>query len=77
MVITVEDHGSGIPESFRDRLFDRFSQAPGQKGGTGLGLAIVRELVGAFGGEIGFQSTENVGTTFIVKLPEIVGPSPE
>lgn len=71
--ITVSDHGSGIPEQFRDRIFSKFSQADAsdtrQKGGTGLGLAITRELVERMGGTIGFNSVEGDGASFYVELP--------
>jgi signal transduction histidine kinase len=71
--ISIEDRGSGIPESFRSRIFCKFAQADGsdtrQKGGTGLGLNIVREIVLQPGGSIGFDSTEGQGTVFHVDLP--------
>ncbi|PAV26167.1 two-component sensor histidine kinase [Tamilnaduibacter salinus] len=56
--ITVSDQGDGVPESFEDQIFQRFSQA--ERGttrastGTGLGLAISRELVRAMDGDIGY-----------------------
>src|SRR5579859_3865725 len=47
--IAVEDQGRGIPEAFRDRIFQKFAQADTadnrQKGGTGLGLSIVKSIV--------------------------------
>jgi DNA-binding response OmpR family regulator len=59
--------------AFRDRIFQKFSQADGsdarQKGGTGLGLAISKELVERLGGRIGFESVEGQGTCFFVELP--------
>lgn len=71
--ISIEDRGSGIPESFRSRIFGKFAQADGsdtrQKGGTGLGLSIVREIILQLGGSIGFDSTEGQGTVFHVDLP--------
>ena len=71
--ITVRDFGAGIPAQFRERLFDRFTQADSsdtrQKGGTGLGLNIVRALVQAHGGTVSFETAEGAGTTFIVELP--------
>ena len=66
--IAVIDQGPGIPEKFRDRIFQRFSQADAsdtrQIGGTGLGLAISKELVHGMKGLIGFESLEGEGATF-------------
>jgi signal transduction histidine kinase len=71
--ITVTDHGEGIPQNFRARIFQKFSQADSsdtrQRGGTGLGLAITRELVLGMGGNIGFESEEGHGARFYVDLP--------
>lgn len=72
--VSVTDCGSGIPEEFRDRIFQKFSQADSsdtrQKGGTGLGLAISKSLIEKMGGEIGFTSTRDQGTTFFFLIPE-------
>ncbi len=70
--VAVRDQGPGIPENFRPRLFERFSQAAeaGRRaGGTGLGLAITKELVERQGGSIGFECGAEGGTTFWVRLP--------
>jgi PAS domain S-box-containing protein len=71
--LSVEDHGSGIPEAFRGRVFQRFAQADGadsrRKGGTGLGLSICKAIVEGHGGVIGFDSRVGDGTTFWVELP--------
>lgn len=71
--VTVRDHGPGIPDEFRARIFEKFSQADSsdtrQKGGTGLGLAITRELIERMGGEIGFDSSPGDGTRFHFDLP--------
>lgn len=68
----VRDHGTGIPEHFRDRIFQRFSQADSSdmraKGGTGLGLSIARSIVEQLGGRIGFE-TSGEGTEFYFELP--------
>lgn len=71
--LSVTDHGPGIPESFRQRLFSKFAQADAsdtrQKGGTGLGLVITKALVERMGGRIEVMSEPNVATTFSVILP--------
>lgn len=72
--IAVTDRGPGIPEEFRDKIFDAFVQADSSdsrtKGGTGLGLTITRTIVERLGGEIGFITASGEGTTFYVNLPE-------
>ncbi|MCB2047128.1 MAG: CHASE3 domain-containing protein [Novosphingobium sp.] len=71
--ISVRDHGDGIPEAFRSRIFDKFAQADASdskaKGGTGLGLSIVREIVTRMSGRVSFESEEGSGTIFHVDLP--------
>ncbi len=71
--ISVSDQGPGIPDEFRARIFQKFSQADSsdtrQKGGTGLGLAICKELVERMGGRIGFESEPGRGTCFWFELP--------
>jgi len=69
----VEDHGIGIPEEFRKRVFEKFAQADSSTSrrfeGTGLGLSITRQLLEAMGGTIGFTTTAGQGTTFYFELP--------
>ncbi len=71
--VTVQDHGSGIPEEFRDRIFQKFAQADSsdtrQKSGTGLGLSISKAIVESMNGEIGFDSTPGEGSRFFFYLP--------
>jgi signal transduction histidine kinase len=70
-VFTVRDHGIGIPEADRARLFEAFHRASnvGQTPGTGLGLLIVKRCVDLHQGTIRFESAEGRGTTFVVRLP--------
>jgi signal transduction histidine kinase len=67
--IDVIDHGSGVRESLRPRLFEPFVSAAPEAGGVGLGLAIARELTRAMGGELELVRTGAAGSTFRVTLP--------
>ena len=75
VTVSVIDQGSGIPEDFRHKIFQKFAQADSsdtrQKGGTGLGLAITRELIERMKGCIDFESTEGKGTRFYFQLPVV------
>jgi DNA-binding response OmpR family regulator len=71
VVLAVTDTGSGIPLGERQRVFDRFYQAPGSgpQEGSGIGLALVAELVAAHSGHIGLASRPATGSTFTVTIP--------
>jgi PAS domain S-box-containing protein len=75
--LSVVDHGPGIPDGFRARIFSKFAQADGSdsrsKGGTGLGLAIAREIAERHGGRLWFESTPGEGATFHLDLPLAAG----
>ncbi|MDB2407919.1 ATP-binding protein [Jannaschia sp.] len=75
--LSVTDRGPGVPEDFRDHVFDRFRQAQAAHdraaGGTGLGLNIAKTFVIAMGGRIWFETETNVGTTFHVEFLESHG----
>lgn len=70
-VFHVIDHGIGIPENERDRLFEAFHRCSnvGETPGTGLGLVIVKRCVDLHGGSLAFESIPGQGTTFTVRLP--------
>ena len=78
--ICVTDHGPGIPEDFRNKIFGKFCQADSsdsrQKGGTGLGLSIVKAIVESHGGHVGFDTQIGVGTTFHVTFREAADTPP-
>ncbi len=78
--VSVRDHGTGIPESFRPAMFTRFAQADNsdtrQRGGTGLGLAIAKEIVDRHGGTLAFETELDVGTVFHLDLPAGDGSHP-
>lgn len=75
--ITVRDHGVGIPQADRHKLFQKFVRGTAAKAsgikGTGLGLAMVREIVEAHNGTVGLESTEGVGSAFTLRLPAARG----
>jgi PAS domain S-box-containing protein len=70
--LSVVDHGVGVPEKFREHIFQKFAQADAsdsrQKGGTGLGLSICKSIVEEHGGRIDFESEVGVGSEFYVDL---------
>ena len=71
--ISVTDHGTGIPEEFQPKLFDKFTQSDASDtrkiGGTGLGMNITKAIVEKHGGKIAFATQEGIGTTFYFDLP--------
>src|SRR5690606_28787954 len=71
VMLTVSDHGIGIPEEDQKRLFEPFHRARNVSGisGTGLGLSIAKRAVELHGGTLGFQSQVGIGTTFVVIIP--------
>jgi signal transduction histidine kinase len=72
-VIAVVDHGPGIPDHEKERVFERFTQIDQSdtrsKGGTGLGLSIVKSLAEVMYGAVRVEATEGGGATFVVELP--------
>ena len=71
LVLEVSDRGSGIPESFGEVAFERFSRAdPGRTGGgAGLGLAIVKTVAEAHGGEASIGTGDRGGAAVLMRLP--------
>ena len=69
--LRVVDHGPGIAEVDRDRVFDAYVRGDqhGDVEGTGLGLAIVRALVLAQGGSVACEATPGGGATMVVRFP--------
>ena len=67
----VSDTGIGIPPDQLQSIFDSFKQVHSDRGviGTGLGTTISRELVKIMGGQIGVESTPEVGSTFWFEVP--------
>jgi signal transduction histidine kinase len=69
-ILTVTDHGTGIPDHALSRLFERFYRVPGTRGaGSGLGLAVANEVMTWHGGCIEVESIVGKGSTFTARLP--------
>jgi signal transduction histidine kinase len=66
-IITVEDTGEGIPESFRNKLFTPLATTKSK--GQGFGLSVVKRLTEGMGGKVTFESAVGKGTKFIIELP--------
>lgn len=71
--IVVSDDGCGIAPEALKHVFEPFYSSKGERG-TGLGLSIVRGTIEQFGGRIGVESVEGVGSRFEIRLPTV---SPE
>ncbi|MFK7806252.1 MAG: ATP-binding protein [Saprospiraceae bacterium] len=72
LTIKVCDYGIGIPLEDQQHMFTRFFRANNVINiqGTGLGLTIVKRYLDLMDGSIGFESVENEGTTFVVRIPQ-------
>jgi signal transduction histidine kinase len=76
-IVLVRDHGPGIPEGERERIFQPFYRLPGSAEtgrGSGLGLALVRQIARHHGGDVQCRAAEGGGSAFFIELP--VGRSP-
>ncbi len=72
LCVSVKDTGIGIPEEYREKIFDKFvqvKQGDDTSTGTGLGLSIAKEIVEAHGGEIWCESQLASGSEFLFTLP--------
>ena len=67
LVVIIEDNGKGISEEDKKEVFKpRFTT---KSSGSGIGLSMVKKIIEDYDGEITFESTEDVGTKFIIHLP--------
>jgi two-component system, chemotaxis family, sensor kinase Cph1 len=67
---SVSDNGQGIPDEYRDRLFQWFSRVPGTKAsGNGIGLASIERMLERVGGRIWMESEPGSGSTFHFTVP--------
>ena len=73
-IFSVRDHGPGIAESEREKIFAPFYRPAGGSqtaGSNGLGLALVRQIARTHGGVVESRAADGGGTIFIVRLPKI------
>jgi PAS domain S-box-containing protein len=77
VVVSVRDHGVGVPADRQEHLFERFYRAhtdtPYDYGGMGIDLFLCREMVNRMGGRMWFESKEGHGSTFHIALPPAKG----
>lgn len=70
--VSVSDRGPGVPEAYRERIFEAFFRLPGhaeRAGGVGLGLALVRQIAVRHGGTVRCEAREGGGSRFVLALP--------
>lgn len=74
VIVRVVDHGDGIPDELKEKVFERFYRVDNSRnrdsGGSGLGLSIVRSIIVAHGGTIRVVDTPDGGATFEIALPQ-------
>ncbi len=71
--IAVDDDGPGIPEAYREKVFEPFvrldEQPDGDSGGTGLGLTIARDVVLSHGGDLRLDRSRRGGLRAVLRMP--------
>jgi signal transduction histidine kinase len=70
--LRVCDRGPGVPEGFRERIFEAFFRLPGhaeREGGVGLGLSLVKQIAERHGGEVRCEPRDGGGSCFVITLP--------
>ena len=72
LLVSIRDHGPGIPPTQLERIFEKFTQLPTvakNRSGTGLGLALCKLVVETHGGRIWAESVQGEGSTFFFSIP--------
>jgi signal transduction histidine kinase len=70
--LQVADRGPGVPETYRERIFEPFFRLPGhaeREGGVGLGLSLVRQIAERHGGTVRCEPRAGGGSVFVLSLP--------
>ena len=72
IIISVQDNGNGIPKKVLEKIFQPFFTTKPTGQGTGLGLSMSYDIITkGHGGELKVKTKENLGSTFIISLPQI------
>lgn len=71
VLLHVRDHGPGVPEAERERIFQRFQRGSAAASGSGLGLYLVRLLMQRMGGSVAVGPTPGGGADFLLALPAL------
>ena len=72
LIVSISDHGHGIPQELRHQIFEPFFSTKtgmGTEGGLGLGLPLAKRLAEAMGGDVSYESKVGGGTVFHIHLP--------
>jgi signal transduction histidine kinase len=70
IMIEIEDNGPGIPDAIKDKVLQPFFTTKRGTQGTGLGLSITHDIVKAHRGDLSIETNGNIGTTFVIGLPD-------
>jgi two-component system OmpR family sensor kinase len=73
VTVVIEDHGIGIPDADRERVFERYFRGSNTSGigGSGVGLSLVKSIVDLHKGSITLDSREGAGSRFTLRLPAV------
>jgi signal transduction histidine kinase len=70
--LRVCDRGPGVPQAYRERIFEAFFRLPGhaeREGGVGLGLSLVKQIAERHGGSVHCEARDGGGSCFVIRLP--------
>lgn len=72
VILTIEDSGHGVPDTEKERIFERFYRGASSNGsGCGLGLAIVSEIIATLAASLELSDRPGGGAVFCVKFPRL------